>query len=80
VIEPEKTFYTEPVIIVDFQSLYPSLIIAYNLCYSTCLGKLTTINTDAYPPTRKLGVYVIPGSIKSFFGFSPDQDLNEDQY
>jgi DNA polymerase zeta len=40
VIEPEKQFYTDPVVIVDFQSLYPSVIIAYNLCYSTCLGKI----------------------------------------
>ena len=58
VIEPEKQFYTDPVIIVDFQSLYPSLIIAYNLCYSTCLGKITVINTnETVVQNRKLGVY-----------------------
>jgi len=41
-LEPPKLCYIDPVVVVDFQSLYPSVMIAYNLCYSTCLGKYTT--------------------------------------
>lgn len=46
VMEPESGFYADPVVVLDFQSLYPSMIIAYNLCYSTCLGKVATSKTD----------------------------------
>lgn len=35
VIEPIKGFYNCPVATLDFASLYPSIIIAHNLCYST---------------------------------------------
>ncbi|KAA8917378.1 hypothetical protein TRICI_000490 [Trichomonascus ciferrii] len=41
VMEPETRFYTSPVLVLDFQSLYPSIVIAYNYCYSTCLGRIT---------------------------------------
>ncbi|CAN0018158.1 unnamed protein product, partial [Laminaria digitata] len=39
VFEPRSRFYTSPVVVLDFQSLYPSMMIAYNLCYTTILGK-----------------------------------------
>ncbi|KAI4460352.1 dna polymerase zeta catalytic subunit [Holotrichia oblita] len=39
-MEPESKFYVDPVIVLDFQSLYPSMIIAYNYCFSTCLGRI----------------------------------------
>ncbi|XP_022897924.1 DNA polymerase zeta catalytic subunit isoform X3 [Olea europaea var. sylvestris] len=41
VMEPESSFYADPVVVLDFQSLYPSMMIAYNLCFCTCLGKIT---------------------------------------
>ncbi len=48
VIEPDRKFYVDPVIVVDFQSLYPSVIIAYNICYSTCLGKIERLDDGGY--------------------------------
>lgn len=41
IMEPESAFYTSPLLVLDFQSLYPSIMIAYNYCYSTCLGRVT---------------------------------------
>ncbi|XP_057778168.1 DNA polymerase zeta catalytic subunit isoform X2 [Salvia miltiorrhiza] len=50
VMEPESRFYADPVVVLDFQSLYPSMVIGYNLCFCTCLGKITP------PKTHGLGV------------------------
>ena len=35
VIEPVKGFYNCPITTLDFASLYPSIMMAHNLCYST---------------------------------------------
>eukprot|EP01105_Mastigella_eilhardi_P017939 TRINITY_DN4137_c0_g1_i4.p1 TRINITY_DN4137_c0_g1~~TRINITY_DN4137_c0_g1_i4.p1 ORF type:complete len:1941 (-),score=416.30 TRINITY_DN4137_c0_g1_i4:61-5133(-) len=40
VMEPKSRMYPRPLLVMDFQSLYPSIIIGYNYCYSTCLGKV----------------------------------------
>ncbi|KAL3894169.1 MAG: hypothetical protein SGCHY_005433, partial [Lobulomycetales sp.] len=37
VIEPDKGFYRVPIATLDFSSLYPSIMMAHNLCYSTYL-------------------------------------------
>ncbi|XP_054790438.1 DNA polymerase zeta catalytic subunit isoform X2 [Prosopis cineraria] len=57
VMEPESGFYSDPVIVFDFQSLYPSMIIAYNLCFCTCLGKVVaskenTLGVSSFSPEQ----------------------------
>uniref|UniRef100_A0A673FY24 DNA polymerase zeta catalytic subunit n=1 Tax=Sinocyclocheilus rhinocerous TaxID=307959 RepID=A0A673FY24_9TELE len=45
VMEPESRFYSNSVIVLDFQSLYPSIVIAYNYCFSTSLGHVENLGT-----------------------------------
>ncbi|KAF5336013.1 hypothetical protein D9611_006176 [Ephemerocybe angulata] len=41
VIEPKKGYYDVPIATLDFSSLYPSIMMAHNLCYTTLLDKGT---------------------------------------
>ncbi|XP_027407001.1 DNA polymerase zeta catalytic subunit isoform X5 [Bos indicus x Bos taurus] len=43
ILEPESRFYSNSVLVLDFQSLYPSIVIAYNYCFSTCLGHVENL-------------------------------------
>ncbi|KAK0600215.1 hypothetical protein LWI29_012749 [Acer saccharum] len=59
VMEPESGFYSDPVVVLDFQSLYPSMIIAYNLCFCTCLGKVVpskenTLGVSSFSPDPRV--------------------------
>ncbi|PLW35952.1 hypothetical protein PCASD_12701 [Puccinia coronata f. sp. avenae] len=54
VMEPQSAFYKSPLLVLDFQSLYPSIMIAYNYCYSTCLGRV-----HAFKGANKLGTAVL---------------------
>ncbi|KAL2260191.1 hypothetical protein VTK26DRAFT_5878 [Humicola hyalothermophila] len=50
VMEPQSAFYPSPLLVLDFQSLYPSVMIAYNYCYSTFLGRIVS-----WRGTNKMG-------------------------
>ncbi|KAK3955000.1 hypothetical protein QBC32DRAFT_381995 [Pseudoneurospora amorphoporcata] len=50
VMEPQSAFYSSPLLVLDFQSLYPSVMIAYNYCYSTFLGRIVS-----WRGTNKMG-------------------------
>ncbi|CAN9505712.1 unnamed protein product [Ophioblennius macclurei] len=41
VIEPVKGYYSLPIATLDFSSLYPSIMMAHNLCYTTLLQRGT---------------------------------------
>ncbi|KAJ7783795.1 hypothetical protein DFH07DRAFT_997017, partial [Mycena maculata] len=51
IMEPLSAFYTSPVVVLDFQSLYPSIMIAHNYCYSTFLGRI-----NEFQGRQKFGV------------------------
>lgn len=68
VIEPTRGFYKEPVATLDFASLYPSIMMAHNLCYSSLVPKhkrhehnpediTETPNGDLFvKPSKKKGI------------------------
>ena len=58
IMEPLDSYFTEPVVVLDFQSLYPSIIIAHNYCYSTCLGKLEYFKNDNLIPFGSLDLEI----------------------
>lgn len=67
IMEPVSAFYSSPLVVLDFQSLYPSVMIAYNYCYSTCLGRV-----KPFQGRYKFGVTdldISPGILKALEGY-----------
>ncbi|KAL1116276.1 hypothetical protein AAG570_005771, partial [Ranatra chinensis] len=67
VIEPIKGYYDVPIATLDFSSLYPSIIMAHNLCYTTLLlkGKHETfgLTPDKYSETP-VSYYFVKSSVR----------------
>lgn len=65
VIEPERGYYDVPIATLDFSSLYPSIMQAHNLCYTTLLNsrvienKNFKLNVD-YVQTPNGDCFVMP--------------------
>lgn len=55
VIDPIRGFYQLPIATLDFASLYPSIMMAHNLCYSSLLrlDQLHLLEPDQYTKTPK---------------------------
>ena len=63
VIPPKTGFYDKPISTLDFASLYPSIMMAHNLCYSTLLNPNDVVN---FKPED----YILTPSGGSYFSFS----------
>lgn len=48
VLKPMAGCYYEPVVTLDFKSLYPSIMMAHNMCYSTIVEKDKYLNLPGY--------------------------------
>ncbi len=59
VIEPIKGYYSLPIATLDFSSLYPSIMMAHNLCYSTLLrpSDAAALSPDEYEKTPTGGTH-----------------------
>jgi len=51
VLEAKQGYYKTPVATLDFASLYPSIMMAHNLCYSTLLppNRLEFCSPPSFP-------------------------------
>jgi DNA polymerase delta subunit 1 len=60
VLEPIKNYYSNPIATLDFASLYPSIMQAYNLCYSTLVSpsEVNKMDPNLYKKTENGNVFV----------------------
>lgn len=66
-MEPKSGFYGGPVVVLDFRSLYPSLVVAHNLCFSTVVGSAPFSGGVGFAKNFKLRRPSASASSSSFF-------------
>jgi DNA polymerase alpha subunit A len=59
VLEPKKGLYTDMVMLLDFNSLYPSLIQEFNICFTT-VERQTESDEIPSPPDHSLPQGILP--------------------
>lgn len=66
VLEPKKGFYDNFILLMDFNSLYPSIIQEYNICFTTVERKNTAKEPDYIPelPDEASEAGVLPTEIR----------------
>ena len=60
VLDPVKDYYQTPIATLDFASLYPSIMMAYNLCYSTlvCTQDAGSMDPSQYKKSDNGHIFV----------------------
>src|SRR3954469_20354203 len=71
VIEPIRGYYDVPIATLDFSSLYPSIMQAHNLCYTTLvqndiIDKLQLVKDEDYYCSPTKGIVTHPLIDSSF--------------
>ena len=69
VINPKANYYRNPIPTLDFASLYPSIMIAHNLCYSTLVKDSQKLSVDDYDESPTQAKFV---KSHVFHGVLPD--------
>ena len=67
VLEPKAGLYDKYVLLLDFNSLYPSIIQEFNICYSTVIRQYEDGDVDQLPdiPDLELEIGILPKLVKS---------------
>jgi DNA polymerase delta subunit 1 len=78
VLDAISGFYQDPIATLDFASLYPSIMQAHNLCYTTLVRKedIQHLSEDEYSTTPKNHVFVKPSVRKGVLPAILDELLN----
>ena len=60
VLDPIKAYYKDPIATLDFASLYPSIMQAYNLCYSTLANpkQVQGLDPSSYNKSENGNIFV----------------------